>query len=104
MLLGLFSLGILTIIAATINKYYNFTDPYNFSTFIPWYIREISMAMLVANLVLCRPALRTIFHGFELPEWLHFGIHLKKALSSNADCQGSNTDRFESTGSIFSKR
>ncbi|RDW61650.1 hypothetical protein BP5796_11542 [Coleophoma crateriformis] len=69
LLVGVFGIGALTIVAATLNKYYNFVAPASSGTFIPWYIREESMAMLVANLLLCRPALKTMFSWHIFQEW-----------------------------------
>lgn len=44
-----FGLGIFVILAAILNKYYSFTEPFgNMWTY--WYVRESSTALLVANL------------------------------------------------------
>jgi hypothetical protein len=48
-LCGIFSFGIFAIVAAALNKYYSFTRPYE-PTWIFWYCRESSTAILVANL------------------------------------------------------
>lgn len=46
---GVFSLGIFTVLAAILNKVYSFTDPFG-SQWTYWYIRESSTALIVANL------------------------------------------------------
>ncbi|KAF2707884.1 hypothetical protein K504DRAFT_383109, partial [Pleomassaria siparia CBS 279.74] len=56
-----FSLGIFAIITAVLNKYYSFTRPYE-STWINWYIRESSTAILVANLPFTWTLLRKMFN------------------------------------------
>ncbi|KAF1838376.1 hypothetical protein BDW02DRAFT_412401 [Decorospora gaudefroyi] len=48
-LCGIFSLGIFVVAASIMNSYYSFYDPYR-STWIYWYVRESSTAILVANL------------------------------------------------------
>ena len=56
-----FSLGIFAIIAAVLNKYYSFTRPYE-PTWINWYVRESSTAVLVANLPFTWTLLRKVFN------------------------------------------
>ena len=46
---GIFSLGIFTILAAILNKVYSFSEPFG-SLWTFWYVRESSTALLVANL------------------------------------------------------
>ena len=48
-LIGIFSLGIFTILAAILNKWYSFTQPFG-AQWTYWYTRESSTALLVANL------------------------------------------------------
>ncbi|KAH9878230.1 hypothetical protein J1614_003447 [Plenodomus biglobosus] len=48
-LCGIFSLGIFVIAASILNSYYSFKNPYK-ATWIYWYVRESSTAILVANL------------------------------------------------------
>lgn len=57
------SLGIFTIIAAILNKYFNFASPLT-TTYQIWYIREASTAIYVANIVCWWPLLRKLF-GFK---------------------------------------
>lgn len=51
-LIGVFSLGIFTILAAVLNKVYSFTQPFG-SLWTYWYTRESSTALLVANIPFC---------------------------------------------------
>jgi hypothetical protein len=48
-LCGIFSLGIFVVAASILNSYYSFQNPYR-PTWIFWYVRESSTAVLVANL------------------------------------------------------
>jgi hypothetical protein len=48
-LCGIFSLGIFVVAASIMNSYYSFNNPYR-PTWIFWYVRESSTAILVANL------------------------------------------------------
>ncbi|KAF2737450.1 hypothetical protein EJ04DRAFT_574622 [Polyplosphaeria fusca] len=57
----LFSLGIFVVAASALNKYYSFTRPYE-STWIFWYTRESSTAILVANLPFTWTLLRKLFN------------------------------------------
>lgn len=60
-LCGIFSLGVFVILAAVLNKYYSFTKPYE-PTWIFWYCRESSTAILVANLPFTWTLLRKLFN------------------------------------------
>ncbi|TGO65877.1 hypothetical protein BOTNAR_0073g00020 [Botryotinia narcissicola] len=51
-LMGVFSLAVFTILAAILNKYYNFSSPMT-TTYQLWYIRESSVAIWVGNLICC---------------------------------------------------
>ncbi|KAF7714433.1 Uncharacterized protein PECH_002188 [Penicillium ucsense] len=59
-LLGVMGLGLFTIIAAILNKYFNFASPLT-TTYQIWYIRESSTAIYVANLMCWWPLLRKLF-------------------------------------------
>jgi hypothetical protein len=59
-LCGIFSLGIFVIIASILNSYYSFKNPYR-QTWIYWYVRESSTAVLVANLPYTWTILREFF-------------------------------------------
>lgn len=60
LLLCVMSLGLFTIIAAILNKYFNFASPYT-TIYQIWYIREASTAIFVANMMCWWPLLRKIF-------------------------------------------
>lgn len=59
-LIGIMSLGLFTIIAAILNKYFNFAAPLT-TQYQLWYIREASTAIYVANLMCWWPLLRKVF-------------------------------------------
>jgi hypothetical protein len=59
-LLCVMSLGFFTIVAAVLNKYFNFASPLT-TTYQIWYIREASTAIYVANLMCWWPLLRKLF-------------------------------------------
>ncbi|KAH8815546.1 hypothetical protein F5884DRAFT_181938 [Xylogone sp. PMI_703] len=59
-LCGVFSLGIFVILAAILNRYYNFSVAYS-PIFLNWYVGEVSTAVYVANIPLCWPLVRRIF-------------------------------------------
>jgi hypothetical protein len=60
MLVGIFSLGIFVILAAVLNKYYNFTGA-NTTVYMVWDIRETSTSIYVANIMCWWPLLRKMF-------------------------------------------
>jgi hypothetical protein len=60
MLIGIFSLGIFVILAAVLNKYYNFSMP-NTTVYMVWDIRETSTSICVANIMCWWPLLRKLF-------------------------------------------
>ncbi|KAL1607735.1 hypothetical protein SLS60_002671 [Paraconiothyrium brasiliense] len=55
-----FALGIFTILAAILSKYYSLGTPYG-TQWIYWYIREVSTAIIAANLPLTWTLLQRIF-------------------------------------------
>lgn len=59
-LLCVMSLGLFTIVAAILNKYFNFAHPLT-TIYQLWYIREASTAIYVANMMCWWPLLRKIF-------------------------------------------
>ncbi|KAE8394732.1 hypothetical protein BDV23DRAFT_179508 [Aspergillus alliaceus] len=59
-LVCIMSLGVFTIIAAILNKVFNFASPLT-TTYQIWYIREASTAIYVANLICLWPLLRKLF-------------------------------------------
>lgn len=60
LLLMVMSLGLFTIIAAILNKYFNFASPLT-TVYQIWYIREASTAIFVANMMCWWPLLRKLF-------------------------------------------
>ncbi|KAF2025693.1 hypothetical protein EK21DRAFT_75796 [Setomelanomma holmii] len=74
-LCGIFSLGIFVIIASILNSYYSFINPYK-QTWVFWYVRESSTAILVANLPFTWTILRELFDlgtfdGNHPPPWTY---------------------------------
>ncbi|KAE8380952.1 hypothetical protein BDV26DRAFT_289855 [Aspergillus bertholletiae] len=59
-LVCIMSLGVFTIIAAILNKVFNFASPLT-TTYQIWYIREASTAIYVANMICLWPLLRKLF-------------------------------------------
>jgi hypothetical protein len=60
LLIGIFSLGLFVILAAILNKAYNFSMP-NTTVYMVWHIREASVSIYVANIMCLWPLLRKIF-------------------------------------------
>lgn len=79
-LLGVFSMGIFVILAAILNKYYNFSMP-GTTVYMVWHIREASVSVMVANLMCWWPLLRKIFG------WKAF-VSAKKSLVRSAGAGG----------------
>ena len=59
-LCAIFSLGTFVVVASMLNSYYSLMHPYK-QTWISWYIREASTAVLVANLPFTWTVLKNIF-------------------------------------------
>ncbi|KXJ89029.1 hypothetical protein Micbo1qcDRAFT_165800 [Microdochium bolleyi] len=59
-LCGLFALGAFTILAAALSKYYSLGQPYG-GDWIYWYIREVSTAIITANLPMTWTLLQRCF-------------------------------------------
>ncbi|QDS76194.1 hypothetical protein FKW77_008228 [Venturia effusa] len=57
MLIAIFSLGIFVILAAVLNKYYNFALPY-YTVYMVWDIRETGTSIMVANVMCLWPLIR----------------------------------------------
>ncbi|KAK2761313.1 hypothetical protein FQN54_001835 [Arachnomyces sp. PD_36] len=97
LLCAVFSLGIFVIVAAILNKYFNFAAPLTI-TYQIWYIREASTAIYVANMMCWWPLLRKIF-GFGAFQYNYHtgGRYQSRPISgalqlSNIDQQGKNID------------
>ena len=63
-LCGIFSLGLFVIAAAALNSYYSFEYSYG-HTWMFWYIRESSMAIIVANIPFTWTIIRELFEVGE---------------------------------------
>lgn len=85
-LLGVMSLGLFTIIAAILNKYFNFASPLT-TVYQIWYIREASTAIYVANLMCWWPLLRKLF---GLTAFSHNSNRGKRANDPNNQNKDSN--------------
>jgi hypothetical protein len=59
-LFAIFLIGAFTIVAAALNKYYSFTNPFG-SEWTIWYLRESYTAILCANLPLTYPLIQRVF-------------------------------------------
>ncbi|PHH78761.1 hypothetical protein CDD80_6312 [Ophiocordyceps camponoti-rufipedis] len=57
-------LGVFNILAAILNRYYNFSTP-NSYVFLYWYMAEVGIAVMVGNLPLCWPILRLVLGNTE---------------------------------------
>ncbi|KAF1929941.1 uncharacterized protein M421DRAFT_91159 [Didymella exigua CBS 183.55] len=66
-LIGIFSIGIFVIAAAALNSYYSFARPYG-RTWMFWYVRESSMAVIVANIPFTWTILRELFEVGDFNE------------------------------------
>jgi hypothetical protein len=64
-LVSVFLIGAFTIVAAALNKYYSFTNPFGTQWTI-WYLRESYTAILCANLPLIYPLIQKVF---KLRNW-----------------------------------
>lgn len=60
LLVAIFSLGLFVILAAILNKYYNFTMPHT-TVYMLWHVREASVSIYVANIMCLWPLLRKMF-------------------------------------------
>ncbi|KAL8663811.1 MAG: hypothetical protein Q9168_008030 [Polycauliona sp. 1 TL-2023] len=60
-LCGVFSLGVLVILSAILNRYYNFTEPYGSLVYLNWYTGEAATSVFVANIPHLWPLLSKIF-------------------------------------------
>jgi hypothetical protein len=61
MLSAVFSLAFFTILAAILNKYYNWAAPFT-TAYQLWYIRESGVAMCVGNIINCWQLIQKVFN------------------------------------------
>ncbi|KAK5661359.1 hypothetical protein OQA88_11255 [Cercophora sp. LCS_1] len=59
-LCGVFGLGVLVVLLAILNRYYNFVMPHDL-VFLAWYNGEASTAVMTANVPFCWALLRRVF-------------------------------------------
>ncbi|KAF9699614.1 hypothetical protein EKO04_002517 [Ascochyta lentis] len=59
-LIGIFLIGAFTVVAAALNKYYSFSNPFG-TDWVLWYLRESYTALLCANLPLTYPLIQRVF-------------------------------------------
>ncbi|RGP69484.1 hypothetical protein FSPOR_4588 [Fusarium sporotrichioides] len=88
-LCGVFALGIFTILAATMSKIYSLGDPYG-TEWSYWYIREVSTAVIAANLPLTWTLLQRVFRLGSFSARYGYGK------SSNQRTGEAGTSRFRS--------
>lgn len=81
MLIAIFSLGIFVILAAVLNKYYNFALP-NYTVYMVWDIRETSVSIMVANIMCLWPLIR------KMTGWSTFLRHGSKSGSHSRSLTG----------------
>ncbi|KAH7120295.1 hypothetical protein B0J13DRAFT_680598 [Dactylonectria estremocensis] len=93
-LCGVFALGAFSILAAALSKYYSLGQPYG-SDWIYWYIREVSTAIITANLPLTWTLLQRVFKIGS--------FHAKYGRSSGART-GDGTGRLRSAYGNLSSR
>ncbi|RGP65876.1 hypothetical protein FLONG3_9008 [Fusarium longipes] len=88
-LCGVFALGIFTILAATMSKIYSLGDPYG-TEWSYWYIREVSTAVIAANLPLTWTLLQRVFRLGSFSARYGYG-------KSSNQRTGEGASRFRST-------
>ncbi|KAJ4358222.1 uncharacterized protein N0V89_002802 [Didymosphaeria variabile] len=84
----IFSLGLFTIAAAVLSAYYGIHDPY-IHTWLSWYLRELSMAIIVANIPFTWTILRELFeiddfNGSSPQPWSYYPASRTTTHSNNA--------------------
>ncbi|KAI5777622.1 hypothetical protein EDC01DRAFT_782366 [Geopyxis carbonaria] len=67
LLVGMFGLGVFVVLAAVLNKYFNFSNPLT-TVYMLWYIRESSTAIYIANIPLLWPLVRRTFKAGRFAE------------------------------------
>ena len=80
-LVALFSLGIFVIICALLSKSYSFILPYGLD-WVFWYVREVSTAVIVANMPHCWPLVRRMFNVRSFLHESSRGTHSRSRLGT----------------------
>ncbi|KAF2627854.1 hypothetical protein BU25DRAFT_45440 [Macroventuria anomochaeta] len=84
-LIGIFLIGLFTVVAAVLNKYYSFSNPFG-RDWVLWYLRESYTALLCANLPLTYPLIQRVF---KLRNWNSYSDESHSIRASNT--RGTNT-------------
>lgn len=90
-LCAVLGLGILNVIIAVLNRYYNFNNPDDLG-YVYFYVAEVATAVVVGNLPLCWPLFRRIVHGSSWSQ---------DASSGKIDPNKPRTKASRATGSRF---
>lgn len=98
-LLCVMSLGLFTIVAAILNKYYNFASPLT-TVYQIWYIREASTAIYVANMMCWWPLLRKIFGLTSFSYNSNLGRRARDPNNQNKESNGYSTSASQSRPSF----
>ncbi|KAF3040472.1 hypothetical protein E8E12_004702 [Didymella heteroderae] len=88
-LIGIFSIGIFAIAAAALNSYYSFAHPYG-HLWMFWYIRESSVAVIVANIPFTWTILRELFEVGEFDNvqpWTFHPHARTMSVATHTTCQ-----------------
>ena len=104
-LCGVFSLGIFVILAAILNRYYNFTAGYGSLIYLNWYAGEAATAVMVSNIPHCWPILSRIFRlgSFKsTSQGLNSGSNQRYGLTSKSGISSSRR-RYDEHGYIRSE-
>lgn len=94
MLISIFSLGTFVILAAVLNKYYNFALP-NYTVYMVWDIRETGTSILVANIMCLWPLVR------KMTGWSTFLRHSSGSNSRSLTGVSTGAVTPEPSGKIF---
>jgi hypothetical protein len=84
LLIAIFSLGLFVILAAILNKYYNFTMT-NTTVYMVWHIREASTSIYVANIMCWWPLLRKVFGWKRFLQRSNNGTHSEMSHNRMSD-------------------
>jgi hypothetical protein len=93
-LCAVLGLGILNVVIAVLNRYYNFNNPDDLR-YVYFYVAEVATAVFVGNVPLCWPLFRRLVHGSS---WS------RDASSGKTDPNKPRTRTVRTIGSGFSKK
>ncbi|KAH6638096.1 hypothetical protein C7974DRAFT_154186 [Boeremia exigua] len=86
-LIGIFLIGLFTVVAAVLNKYYSFSNPFG-NDWVLWYLRESYTALLCANLPLTYPLIQRVFN---LRNWSSHSGESHSIQAAGTNTRGTNT-------------